>query len=124
MTNQSKFAVGKEVRDSDGNSLSSVYEVLKVFWWKATSSNYRDCFKYILCNKDNVEEVKIKLEYELKDADELCPYEVYGNKMVGKAVQSVNFTRDELVITFAEGYVAKFNADCCQNVGYLEFEGR
>lgn len=120
---QPEFTYGHEVRESNGNSLSIKYKVLNVYWHKATSTNYRDGFKYTLCNVNDPEDIVIKYEYEIKDADQLCPYEVYGNKMVGKTVKSVDFSSDELIITFEDGHVAEFSADCCQNQGFLEFEG-
>ena len=120
---QPKFSYGHEVRDSDGNSLSTKYEVLNVYWHKATSASFRDGYKYTLCNVKDPEDIAIKYEYEIKDANELCPYEVYGNKMVGKTIKSVDFSSDNLIIVFEDDYVSKFSADCCQNYGYLDFEG-
>jgi hypothetical protein len=120
---QPKFTYGHEVRESDGNSLSTKYEVLNAYWWKANSPTSRDGFKYTLCNVTDPEHVITKHEYELKDANELCPYEVYGNMMVGKTIKSVDFNSDSLVIIFEDDYVSKFSADCCQNFGYLGFEG-
>lgn len=122
---QPKFCVNQEVRFSEGNSLTPVYEVLKVFWWDSENLfAEHSCYKYVLYGKD-YSDVIVRKEFEIKSADELCPcpYEVYGNKMVGKTVKSVEFSSENLIITFEDGCIAKFSADCCQNYGYLDFGG-
>ncbi len=122
---QPKFCINQEVRDHNGNSLSPVYIVLDINWFAPkgkTSSEH--CFRYTLKNVDNPSEITFLREWELKSADELCPYEVYGNKIVGKKVSTVVFNSEELIINFEDGYVAKFSAGCCQNYGYLDFEGK
>ena len=121
---QPKFCVGQKVRAQSDNSLSPIYEVLKVFWHKSPELfMYPSCYKYVISNIDNPEEVHTRKEYEIKSSDELCPYEVYGNKMVGKKVSHVDFTSDKLTIHFEDGYVSNFTADCSQNYGYIDFEG-
>jgi hypothetical protein len=120
---QPKFCINQEVRDYNGNSLSTVYVVLDVNWFAPkdkSSSEY--CFRYTLKHSDAPSEIIFLREWELKSTDELCPYEVYGNKMVGKKVSHVDFTSDKLTIHFEDGYVSNFTADCNQNYGYLDFE--
>ncbi len=121
---QPKFCINQEVRDYNGNSLSTVYVVLDVNWFAPKDkSSSEHCFRYTLKHSDAPSEIIFLREWELKSTDELCPYEVYGNKMVGKTVKSVEFSSENLLITFEDDCIAKFSADCCQNYGYLDFGG-
>ena len=122
-TPSKKFEIGAEVIDSNGNSKSPKYKVVDINWYETTDSfRVRSCWEYTCIDIDNPKDVQFFYEWELKLSSEICKYEVYGSKMVGKTVKDVDFDSDDLVITFENGYIARFGADYGQCSGYLTFK--
>jgi len=118
-----KFDLGAEVIDSNGNSKSPKYKVVDINWYETTDRlQIRNCWEYTCINVDNPKDVKFFYEWGLKLSSEICEYEAYGNKMIGKTVKDVDFDSNDLIITFENGSVARFGADYGQCTGYLTFE--
>ena len=118
-----KFELSEEVIDSNGNSISPKYKGVDIYWYETTNSLLRrSCWEYTCISVDNFKDVEFFYEWELKLSSEICEYEAYGNKMIGKTVKDVDFDSDNLIITFENGSVARFGADYGQCTGYLTFE--
>ena len=118
-----KFELGVEVIDSNGNSKSPKYKIVDANWYETTDSFQRSsCWEYTCINVDNPKIVLFIYEWKLKLSSEICEYEAYGNKMIGKTVKDVDFDSNNLIITFEDGSVARFGVDYGQGTGYLTFE--
>lgn len=120
-SNEQEYFVGDEVREINGNSLSPKYKVIDVNWYETTDSfQRRSQWKYTTAEVGSPDNVAFFFGYEIKSAFTLCPYEAYGDKMVGKVVKEVFFNQNQLIIDFEDGYKAEFEA-CGGEYSSLEF---
>lgn len=99
-----KFPVGTEVRTSCGNSRTPIYEVLKYTPPDGKGSHA----KYVILNTEVENDVRFEYEWSIKLATEVCEYEVYGDKMVGKTVKTVDYNEEGLLINFTDETNATF----------------
>ncbi len=102
-----KFKCQDEVRIKGTNSRSPTYEVLKVRTCTGTF-RYSEC---IIVNTKDLQDVRIETCLNLKLASDVCEYEVYGDKMVGRTVKEVTYNQEGLHIVFEDGYEASYEVE-------------
>lgn len=121
---EKKFFLQDEIIDSNGNSKSTKYKIIDINWYESKDTfKQPSCWEYTCANVNDKKDIKFFYEWKIKLSSEVCPYEEYGNKMVGKTVEDVEFCDDELVIKFTDGYEAKFTAEYGQCSGFFSFKG-